>query len=83
MAPLKRRDLLNDIFRGKFPNVEIWIDEEMTCTLEDCENVKLGAMGKIKPKVKDDSGKMYEKWGHTSDALECGVSEICRFLIEQ
>lgn len=83
MAPLKRRDLMNDIFRGKYPNVEIWIDEEMEKTIEDCENVKLGASGKIKPKIKDESGKLYEKWGHTSDALECGVSEICRFVIEQ
>lgn len=83
MAPLKRRDLMNDIFRGKFANVEIWIDEEMEKTIEDAENVKLGAAGKIKPKVSDASGKKYEKWGHTSDAMECGVSEICRFLLEQ
>lgn len=84
MAPLKRRDLLNDIMRGKFPNVEIIFDSEMEKTIEDCENVKLGASGKIKPLAEDPSTKKkYEKWGHTSDALECGVSEICRFLIQQ
>lgn len=83
MAPLKRRDLLNDIFRGKYPQVEIIIDEAMEKTIEDAENVKLGAQGKIKAKAKDENGNAYEKWGHTSDALECGVSEICRYLIEQ
>lgn len=84
MAPLKRRDLMNDIFRGKYPQVEIWIDENMEKTLEDCEHVKLGSSGKIKPMVEDpDTKKKFEKWGHTSDAMECGVSEICRYLIEQ
>jgi hypothetical protein len=83
VMPLKRKDLMNDIFRGKYPHIEIWIDEEMAKTIEDCENVKQGVDGKIKPKVKDPAtGKQYEKWGHTSDALEYAASEVCKFLMQ-
>jgi hypothetical protein len=84
VAPLKRRDIMNDIFRGKYPGIEIWIDPGCEKLIEDCENVKTGAAGKIKPLAIDPSSKKkYEKWGHTSDAVECGVSEICKFLMEQ
>lgn len=84
VGPMARRTLLNDIFRGKYPNIEIWIDEEMEKTIEDAENVKTGANGKIKTKVKDPaSGKHYEKWGHTSDAQEYGVTEIFKYLIQE
>lgn len=82
VAPLKRRDLVNDIYRGKYPGVEIWIDEEMEKTILDNENVKLGSAGKIKTLAEDPvTKKKYEKWGHTSDAEEYGVSEVCKFLI--
>lgn len=83
VAPLKRRDLVNDILRGKYPNIEIWFDEDMEKTIEDMEKVKLGAAGKIKPKVEDPVTKMkYEIIGHTSDALECFVSELCKYLLQ-
>lgn len=80
VAPLKRRDLLNKIFAGKFPEIEILIDPE-GCpeTVRDFENVKIGKNGeKHKKKIKDENGGVYEQYGHTSDAVEYEVSELCK-----
>lgn len=79
MARLKRRDLLNRILEDKIPTVELIIDEECKETIRDMEYVKLGVDGKVKEKVKDpNSGMLYEKIGHTSDALEYLVCELCK-----
>jgi hypothetical protein len=72
---MKRRDLLNNIFEGKLPQVEIWIDEDCVNTIKDFEKVKLGPEGKVKSTVKDaETGGTYQQFGHTSDAAEY---EIC------
>lgn len=83
VSPLARRDLLNDIFSGRHPGVEIEIDESLEFLIADLENVKLGAQGKIKPLEKDpQTGKKYEAYGHTSDAAEYLISEVCKYLLK-
>jgi hypothetical protein len=83
VAVLARRDLLNDIFSGRHPAVEIEIDEGMENTIKDMENLKLGPQGKIKAKEKDPETKeKFETLGHTSDALEYLVSEVCKYLLK-
>lgn len=79
VAPLKRRDLLNRIFAGRYPELEILFDlEGCPKTIEDFENVKLGKDGeKHKQRVKE-NGVAFEKYGHTSDAVEYLVSELCK-----
>lgn len=77
VAPLSRRDLVNDFLAGKYPEVEILFDEDMVNTIKDFEQVRLGKDGKIKKKVKDpETGESYEDVGHTSDAVEYIISEI-------
>jgi hypothetical protein len=48
VAVNKRRDLLNRIFEGKIPEVEIIIDPGCTELIRDCEYVKQDAKGKFK-----------------------------------
>lgn len=80
--PMKRRDLCNKIFSGQIPEIEIEIDEGMEKTINDLEVVKVGAKGKIKTKKVDPvTKKEYEEVGHTSDALEYLVSEVCKDYI--
>lgn len=68
---LKRRELLNKISEGKIPNVEVYFDESMKETIRDFEFLKMGAAGKLKETTKDpQTGAVYEKIGHTSDAAE-------------
>lgn len=79
MGVLTRRNLMNRIFEGKYPEVEIYFDSEMKQTIRDFENVKLGADGKLKERVTDPVTKAtYEKVGHTSDACEYLVCEILK-----
>lgn len=83
VARLKRRDLMNRILEGKIPGVELYIDESCTETIRDMEYVKLGTEGKFKEKEKDpNTGTMYEKIGHTSDALEYLVCELCKHYLQ-
>jgi len=78
IAPGQRRDLLNAIFAGNIPGVEIIIDPSCTTLIKDLEQVKLGAAGKLKTKVKDEeTGEKYEAMGHTGDAMEYEVANIC------
>ena len=71
---LKRRDLLNDIFAGRIPEVEIVIDPSCEKLIMDLENVKLGPEGKVKAMVTDEeTGARYQLLGHTSDAIEYAI----------
>lgn len=82
VSPYKRRDLMNDIFGGRIPSVEIVIDEECEKTIEDFDQCKLGVKGKVKTRIKDEETKeSYEPYGHTSDAAEYFVSEVAKHLI--
>lgn len=77
-----RRELLNKIFAGRIPEVEIIIDEEMEFTITDFEHVKEGVNGKIKPKVEDkDTGGRYEALGHCTDAAEYEVADVAKEFI--
>lgn len=77
-----RRNLINKIFAGKFflghRKVNIYIDGEGCPNLvKDCTYLKQGTNGKLKEKVKDEqTGAVYEKLGHTSDAMEYVVCEV-------
>lgn len=79
---LQRRDLMNRIFEGKYPAVEIVFDVNMVETIRDFEYLKLGENGKLKERVRDaQTGATYEKIGHTSDAVEYMVTELLKNLI--
>ena len=76
---LKRRDLLNDIFSGRVPQVEIIVDPSCVLLIKDFEKVKLGPEGKVKSTKKDEeSGATYQVLGHTSDAAEYEICEVAR-----
>jgi hypothetical protein len=76
---LKRRDLLNNIFAGRVPEVEIIIDPSCELLIKDFEKVKLGPEGKVKSTKKDDdTGATYQVLGHTSDAAEYEICEVAR-----
>lgn len=77
VAPLKRRDLLDNIFAGKYPEIEIVIDKSCKTTIKDIEKVKQGMNGKVKKRVTNPETKeTYEEYGHPTDALEYLVTEI-------
>jgi hypothetical protein len=81
--PLKRRDLVSKIFEGK-ANVEIVIDPSCKETIRDLEYLKLAADGKLKEKERDaQTGAVFEKIGHTSDALEYMLCELCKDLFTE
>lgn len=83
VAPNKRRDLLEAIFQGKFPEIEIQIDEACVKLIKDLEKLKQGINGKVKKKVTNkETGETYEELGHTSDALEYFVSELLKEYIK-
>lgn len=79
-----RRKLMNRIFAGKFPNIEIYIDASCTQTIRDLEFLKQATDGgKFKEKEIDKITKQsYEKIGHTSDALEYFISELLKALLK-
>ncbi len=84
IPPLTRRDLVNDILAGKYPEIEIVFDEGMTETIEDFENVKQGPKGKVKTKVYDEITKSsYELVGHETDAVEYQICELFKHLIKK
>jgi len=62
---------MNNIFDEKY-NVRIVVDKRCRNLIRDLEFVKEDATGhKLKEKVKDkNTGQTYEKYGHTSDALD-------------
>ncbi|RSK23959.1 PBSX family phage terminase large subunit [Hymenobacter metallilatus] len=68
---LRRRDWLNAIFSGYYPDIELWIDESCTETIADLELTQLGIDGKLKEKKVDkEKGITYEVRGHCSDDVD-------------
>ena len=65
-----RGEFINDVFAGRYPNLEILIGANCTTTSGDYMNVVEDSDGtKHKKKVRDKkTGVSFEKWGHTSDA---------------
>lgn len=79
-----RRDLMNRIWEGKIPEVEIEIDEDMVNTIRDCEYLLKGKDGgKHKEEEKDKNGIKVQKLGHTSDAMEYLVCEVCKGYMKE
>lgn len=82
---LNRRDFVDRILERKltvpYGNVEytvvIIIDPSCVELIADMQWLKEGLDGKLKEKEKDkETGLVYEKYGHTSDALEYIVCEL-------
>lgn len=75
----KRRDLMNRIWEGRLPEVEIEIDESCVNLVRDCEYLlydpKTG--GKLKETEEDANGIKIQKLGHNADALEYLVCPLC------
>ena len=80
-----RRNFMNRLFAGKFPDIEIYISDECTETIRDFEFLKQATDGsKFKEKEIDKStGQSFEKIGHTSDAVEYFICEICRDYLKE
>ena len=75
-----RRKFMNKLFAGKIPNIELYISEECEELIRDLMFLKKAPDGtKHKEKETDPhTGKSFEKIGHTSDALEYFICELCR-----
>lgn len=70
VSPLTRRELFTLILEDKL-NIEVIFDESVEKTIQDMEYLKLGTDGKNKERTKHpETGVVYEKLGHTSDAIE-------------
>lgn len=77
---LKRRELMNRIFEDKIPDVQVLIDPSCEELLRDCEYVKLNSAGDGKNPEKKDGR---ETIGHTSDAMEYLVCELCKDYLKE
>lgn len=67
---VKRKEFMNKIMYGSLP-IDFICSSKCKNTINDLEFLKEGPDGgKLKQKVKDDNGKMYEKYGHCSDETE-------------
>lgn len=82
---LNRRDFVDRILEFKLQvpygsemfTVVLLIDESCANLIADMQWLKEGLDGKFKEKEKDkDTGESYEKYGHTSDALEYLICEL-------
>lgn len=82
---LRRRDFINDIFRGKQPGITIRIGKQCRKTEDDLLNLKEDQNGhKLKEKAKDPhSGVSFEKIGHTSDCLDYIVTGVFKREFER
>lgn len=73
----KRRDFINALLNGYYPDIAIEIDAGCTELINDLENVKTSIDGKHKEVFNDKQmGIRYEKYGHTSDALDYLVVSV-------
>jgi hypothetical protein len=84
MGVLKRRDFINRILEGKIPTIELYVDPSCKNLIRDMNYLKLGPEGKLKEKERDpQTGAMYEKIGHTSDALEYMLCSLFKNMMTQ
>lgn len=73
----KRVLFLCSIFEGKVPGVRVTIDRGCQNLINDLLYIKQDANGgKVKQKATE-SGVSYERYGHTSDALEYLITKVC------
>ena len=82
---LKRKDFINNLFEGVYGDYEIEIDPKCKHSIGDFEFVKEDANGKkSKDKTKDpETGRSYEKYGHTSDSFDYFVCELLKPLFSR
>jgi len=71
---------MNRIFEDKIKDVQILIDSECEELIRDCEYVKLNAPGDGKNPEKKDGR---ETIGHTSDAMEYLVCDLCKHYLKE
>ena len=68
---LMRGNFINAIFEFKMENISISINKNCVNSIDDLNFVKMDADGtKLKQKFKDRNGVAFEKYGHTSDAMD-------------
>lgn len=82
----KRRDLMNMIWDGRLPEVEVIMDMEHCPNLvRDCEYLLLDPKtgGKYKEEEKDKNGLKFQKVGHCADAMEYLVCELCKEFLKE
>lgn len=80
--PNARRNFIDKIFEEKVWEVEIIIDPECKELVRDLDFLKEGVNGKLKEKETNKETKQtYEKIGHTSDAFEYLVTDICEDIM--
>ncbi|WP_313418813.1 hypothetical protein [Sphingobacterium multivorum] len=75
---LKRRKFIQEILKGGIHFIIIEIDS-IGCPelIRDFQYLKLGSDGKLKEVVKDPStGQSWQKYGHTTDAMEYEICEL-------
>jgi hypothetical protein len=75
---MKRRDVLNRIFEGKVPDVEVLVDPSCQKLINDLENVKQRGDGGKDPEKE----KGVETMGHMSDAAEYLICPLCKDLLK-
>lgn len=82
---LKRKDFINGLFEGTYKGYRIEIDPSCKHTISDYEFVKEDKDGKkLKEKKKDpETGVIYEKYGHTSDANDYFYCEVLKSLFKK
>jgi len=73
---IKRRDFANNIFDERF-DIRILVDRNCKKIIADFEYLKEDPEGKkLKTTTKDDdTGQIYEKYGHTSDSFDYFITE--------
>ncbi|WP_313515626.1 hypothetical protein [Sphingobacterium sp.] len=81
---LKRRKFIQEILKGGNHHIIIRVDSTGCPELiKDFQYLKLGSDGKLKEVVKDPVTKQtYQKYGHTTDAMEYLVCELCDKLFD-
>ena len=83
---IKRKDFINNILAGVYSDmVNIEVDPRAKNTIKDFEGTKEGPDGKKdKKKIKDkETGRMYEPFGHLTDATDYFFVEIQRRLFDR
>lgn len=84
ISVLMRKKLMNKIFAGVFPEIELYVAADCEELIRDFNLLKQAPEGgKHKEKKKDENtGLMYEVIGHTSDAAEGLICEVLRSYLK-
>lgn len=73
---IKRKDFINNCLEMVYPELDIIIGDHCKHSITDFEFLKEDINGKkLKETAKDDSGRTYEKYGHTSDTFDYFITQ--------